>query len=347
MSDVTEQLLKEITKEYGEDLLVSAQEIIDRDPDIISISPALDVGLNGGIPTGSWMTVSGKAKAGKSSLCLSFAAKAQQAGMSVYYFDIEGRLKKKNLIGTAGLDYSPEKLRIIRSRGADEQRGIPAKILTAQDYLTIAEKILRTHPRSLLILDSVSMLCEAREADGGIGTETRGGGAKILSQFCRQMANVVPVQESIVVAILQFMSNTSGYGASIVEKGGLAIQYILDTKLRAKSDKPWVQGDKVIGQVVTWQIEESAIGPPGRTVESYLRYGKGIDDLYESLVMGEALGLVECAGNWRNLVYLGDNIPEKSRRANGGEKTYQLLVEHPEWAEELKRQISNALGITG
>ena len=349
MPDITDQVLKEITKEFGEDILVGAETVIDNDPEIISVSPALDIGLSGGIPKGSWVTVSGKPKVGKTTSVLSFAAKCQQAGMYVYYHDIEGRLKKKNLVGTKGLDYSTKGMRIIRSRAADEEKGIPAKLLTAQDHLTIAEKVLRTQPNILQIFDSFSMLCDAKEMDGGIGTETRGGGAKLLAQFCRQMANVVPIQKSIVVGILHIMANTSGFGSPTMEKSGNAVQYQLDVKLRAKGEKPWTVGDKVLGQIVTWEVVESAIGPPGRIVESYIRYNTGIDDLFESFTLGEELGLITKSGAWYTLTFLLQDHPdltEKQVKAQGAEKAYQLLASNANWAEALRLKINQTLGVT-
>ena len=355
MPDVSEQLLKEISKEFGEDILVGAQEVVDGEQEILSVSPSLDIGLGGGVPKGTWGVIGGKPKVGKTTTILSFAANCQKAGMFVYYHDVENRLKKKNILGAAGLDYSPKGMRIIRSRPPDEERGIPAKILTAQDHLRIAEMLLQSHPNVLVIFDSFSLLLDAREADGGIGTETRGGGAKLLAQFCRQMAPVVPIQKSIVLGVVHIMANTSGFGAALMEKSGNAVQYQMDWKLRAKGEVPWTTGGKVvdgktvggkiIGQKVTWEVTESALGAPGRVVESYIRYGIGVDQLYELFILGEQLGLIEKSGSWYNLTYLGDTVPEKQRRAQGGEKAYQLLKDNPTWAENLRVEINKVLGV--
>lgn len=355
-ADISEQILKEVSKEFGEDLMVGAQTLVDVEKDVLSVSPSLDIGLNGGIPVGSWVVVGGKPKVGKTTTILSFAALCQQRGMYVYYFDVENRLKKKNILGCAGLDYSTKGMRVIRSRPPDKEKEIAAHILTAQQSLTIAEKVLRTHPNCLVIFDSFSMLLEEAELDGGIGTSTRGGGAKLLAQFCRQMAPVVPMQKSVVLGVVHLMANTSGYGASILEKSGNAVQYQLDVKLRAKGEVPWTVGGKagtdgktvggkVIGQKVTWEVTESALGAPGRIVESYIRYGVGVDHLYETFILGEQLGLIEKSGSWYSLPFLKD-VPEKQRKAQGGEKIYQLLKDNPEWAEKLRSKIKVLLGVS-
>ena len=63
-SDV-EKVMELIEKDYGENIMVSAKSILDAEPEIIPVSPAADLGLGGGIPAGSWVTLAGKYKCGK------------------------------------------------------------------------------------------------------------------------------------------------------------------------------------------------------------------------------------------------------------------------------------------
>ena len=70
----------------------------------ITVSPALDLALNGGLLEGSWTIVSGDPKTGKSTTCLQVCKNAQDEGRPVIYIDGESRLKAYNLVGTQGLD---------------------------------------------------------------------------------------------------------------------------------------------------------------------------------------------------------------------------------------------------
>ena len=70
----------------------------------ISVSPALDLALGGGIREGSVTIMSGDPKTGKTTTALYAASKAQQAGKTVVYFNTEGRLTKENFKGIKGLD---------------------------------------------------------------------------------------------------------------------------------------------------------------------------------------------------------------------------------------------------
>lgn len=283
---------------------------------------------------------------------LDFAATCQQpkyGNKHIYYMNIEGRLKEMNLNGIQGLDTTPERFTVI---GSDED-----KILSAQDYLNIGEKILLTHPECVLIIDSFSMLCHEKEITDGVGTSTRGGGAALLAQFCRQMSNVVPVKRSIVIGIAQLMANTSGYGAAIQEKGGNAVQYQVDVKMRCKTTEPWEHEGKRIGQKLTWTVECSALGaPPGQEYESYIRYGHGIDKVKECIVLGTDFGLIANAGAWYYCDFMQTHLPalgvtewneevRKKCRAQGENNLYELIKSNPSWLGYLQKDISTMLGI--
>ncbi len=351
-NDFITKVMKLIKKDFGENIAVSGDKFLTKKLRTIPISPAINLGIGGGIPEGSWFTLSGKPKCGKTVTALHFAAKCQQeknGGKHIYYLNVEGRLKEMNLNGITGLKTTPEWFTVI---GSEED-----KILSAQDYLNIAEKILLTHPECVLIIDSFSMLCHEKEITDGVGTSTRGGGAALLAQFCRQMANVVPVKRSIVVGIAQLMSNTSGYGAATMEKGGNGIQYQVDVKLRCKNTEPWEHNGKRVGQKLTWLVECSALGmPPGQEFESHIRYNHGIDEVKEVITLGIDLGIIDRSGAWYYCDFMQNHLPslnvtewtEEVRnkcRAQGEDKLYELIKNNPDWITYLEKNIKTTLGI--
>lgn len=316
---------KELKKEYG-DILFSADFIINRPTKIISFSPRLDVGLSGGIPTGSWVNIAGPPKSGKSSSVLSLAANAQQQGMMVYYFDVECRLKKMNLVGTPNLDISPEKFQIISS--SEE------KILTAEDITNIASKILKSQKDVFLIIDSYSALCSSKEYVDDITGQTRSLGPKILASFTRQMASVVPIQGSIVILIGHIIANT-GYGPSTTTlDGGIKIQYQADVRMRVKSFELIKEENEIVGQIVKWHVITSALGPPVAEVESYIRFGKGIDSVFEYMMLALDIGVISKAGAW--LEFDGEKV-------QGQAKMYQYLIDNPDKLAKIKEEIKKML----
>jgi recombination protein RecA len=333
--------LKEgVIKDFGSDIILSGSAVVDKPSLVIPVSPALDVILNGGIPEGSFVVLTGQPKCGKTTTSLSFCATAQKKEYQgdlkkprvVYYLNIEGRLKKRDLEGIPGLDLS--RFEVIGS-----QQG---KILHAEEYLQIAERIINEEPGSVIIIDSYSALCTEAEITSDMDKMQRADGAKLLAKFCRKVANVIPVNKNIVIGITHLMGNPTGYGAEFKEKSGQAIAYQTDIKLRAKSFSPWTLGadGNQIGQEITWQVVCSALGPPGGTITSYLRYGQGIDKHTELIVLASDMGLINKGGAWYTLDFL-----EAKPKLQGLEKVRQYILDNPEAYDKLYNEVKNMMGI--
>ena len=71
-------LKEDVTKNFGHDIILSGSAIIDRKSIVIPVSPAIDLILNGGIPEGSFVVLTGQPKCGKTTTSLDFAATAQK-----------------------------------------------------------------------------------------------------------------------------------------------------------------------------------------------------------------------------------------------------------------------------
>jgi recombination protein RecA len=333
-------LKEDVEKTFGDEIILSGNALVDKNVLIIPVSPSLDMLLNGGIPEGSFVVLTGQPKCGKTTTSLDFAATAQKPEYQgdlkdtreVYYLNIEGRLKKRDLEGIPGLNLN--KFHVIGS-----QQG---KILHAEEYLQIGEKIINEVPGCVLIIDSYSALCTEAEITSDMDKMQRADGAKLLAKFCRKVANVIPVNKNIVIGITHLMGNPTGYGAEFKEKSGQAIAYQTDIKLRAKTFKPWTLSSDgtQIGQEIDWQVICSALGPPGGNITSYLRYGQGIDKCMEAITLGSDLGLIHKGGAWYTLT----SLPEKPK-FQGTEKIRAFLLEHPEAYLDLVQSIKTTMDI--
>ena len=336
MSSIT----TDITKKFGENIILTGNSIIDTKSVIIPVGPVVDILLGGGIPEGSFVILTGQPKCGKTTTSLHFAATAQnpkyaygpfKEGREVYYLNIEGRLKKRDLQGIPHLN--TEKFNVIGS-----QQG---KILHAEEYLQIAEKLINEVPGSIVIIDSYSALCTEAEITSDMNKMQRADGAKLLAKFCRKVANVIPVNKNIVIGITHLMGNPTGYGAEFKEKSGQAVAYQTDIKLRAKKFSPWTIGSDTspIGQEVEWKVECSALGPPGASMTSYIRYGYGIDKETEVVQLASDVGIINKGGAWYTLTFLEDKP-----KFQGVEKVRQYLVENPQVYEQLVLSVKDIMG---
>lgn len=275
---------------------------------------------------------------------LQTAANAQRLyNKHVYYLNVETRLKPRDLEGIHGLQSDEDNLTILQSdTGA---------ILYASDFLQYAMNIIKGHPGCVLIIDSASALCAESEASKEISANSRNEGPKLLASFCRQMAGVVPAQDTTVIIIQHLIANTSGYGAPYMEDGGRKILYQCDTKIRCKGVQKWLEGEKQqIGNILNWEIVNSSIGPPGKTAESYLRFGHGLDEEMELVMVGADLGLIGKAGAWYYPEWLVEDeakarllVPslkdetdvKKPLKFCGQEKFKAFLLENPKVKQDL------------
>ena len=322
---------KDIIKEYG-DVLHDASSITEKPLEVISVGPKLDMALGGGVPEGSLFIMTGPEKVGKTVTALSFCANAQKHyEREVYYANIEGRLKKRDLQVITDLSLDPELMQIIGSTEGN--------ILSAEKYLSIVDNIVHTKPGAITVVDSFSALSSESELTGNLEDVQVMSVQKILAKFCRRISNVLPINRVTVVGITHLMANVQrfGRGKTKIEKSGSALKYQVDVKLHATHSVPLMQGDTQIGQTIHWQIMTSAIGPPGQKVESHIRYGKGIWKEMEIADLLIDFGLITKAGAWLKL--------PNGEKIQGKVKLAQYLEENPDQYQTFRDEVFSMVGL--
>lgn len=318
--------MKELIEKYG-DILFSAKQIREEKLNIVPIGPKLDLGLHGGIQEGTWTILTGPEKCGKTTIALQIARNAQKLfNKKIYLTDAEGRFGQLNTASVSGLDL--ENFTIIRSTKGN--------ILSAQKHLDIALDIIKNVPECVYILDSASALCAEEELSTEIKSQTRVLGPKLLASFCRQAGQVVPINKTIVLIITHLISNTSGYGSPYSEDAGRKLKYQFQNKIRCKKIENWMNKENQIGQISSWLIEGSALGPKGQTVESYIRYNHGVDEEMEIIELGLLLGLIKKGGAW----FSSDLFPDKIQ---GQENLHSFLCSNREIYNQLEIKVKEML----
>ena len=170
----------------------------------ISVSPAIDLALGGGIREGCWLTLTGDPKSGKTTTAMQIAANCQKEGRPIIYVDAEGRLKDMNF-QVDGFD--PEKIQII----GPEDKPLPAEELLKWAYQLMSDP---ENHGAVLIIDSISSLIPEKELDGDF-TPGRAGLPKVLSIFTKKIGQLLPRQRGLVIAITHYIANTGGFPVTI------------------------------------------------------------------------------------------------------------------------------------
>lgn len=307
------------------DVYKTASDFLNKPREILHISPAFDVGLGGGIPLGSWVILTGKYKCGKTSSAIHMVSQFlnQFPDSQGLFVDVESRLKEQTLSNTS-LD--KDRLQILSS--SEEE------ILHAEQLLERTESWVKSNKKSIVVIDSTSAMCSQKEYVDPISGNVRSLGPKLMATFTRKMAPIIPVQNCIMILITHLIANTSGYGSPFTEDSGNKIQYQSDVKLRCRRNEDWLVGEKLIGQKNEWSVEWSAMGPPGATISSYLKYDHGLDDTMEIVDLAIQLGLVSKAGAWFTI---------EDKKVQGINGICELLDNDLELKQKIHQEINEIL----
>lgn len=308
-----------LQKKFGKEIFVSGESIVATPRRVIPMSPAMDLMLGGGVPEGSFCISTGPPKVGKTTAWLDFAGTAQKDksdlfpdGRHVYFLNIEGRIGARDLEGIKHLDLTEKHFTAVQSQ--------PGRILNAEDYLEIAETYIHTKPGCVIVIDSFSQLCSGARKASDYKTRFRDDVPLMLSDFCKKVCNVIPVNKCIVLGVTHMIANQGGQGMSPwLEASGRKLQYQMDIKLKATYRKLYPE-DAPFGQEVYWECYTSALGKPGLKAKSFLRYGLGLDKVFELVDLCKDLGLIQKARSWYSYqdtkVQGFDNLVEHIRDNN-------------------------------
>lgn len=345
----TSLISKDLIKEYGKQAFITGDQL-ESNP-IVHVSPRIDLLLGGGIPGGSVVTLVGDPKCGKTVTALHILGKAQQQGRPVFFLNVEGRIKPRDLAGIQCLDES--RLEIARSY-RDPETG-QTRILKAHEFLNIAEDLVHNVPRAVIVIDSISQLVTEKEMENELNQQDRAPGATLMSKFCKRLCNTIPVNDTILIGILHFYANTSGYGKSKLVSGGTKIKYGYDVGLECKGFEFIREGGlkegMPIGQSVDWITTSTAFAPPGQRACSMITYGTGIDELYEIVDMSIELGFVQQNKAWFQMGYMEDHVPAeewndgKAFKVQGKEKLVNRIRENENERELLLKDFHAMMGV--
>lgn len=353
-----DDVIKSIEKDFGEGVLISGDELLARHKISIPASPALDLAHNGGWQEGTFVVLSGPPRSGKTTTSLHFGGKCQSAEYGerqVIYLNAEARLEKRDLGGIANIRTDRSHFMIVQSTPPVEDEGgaiiRPGRILTAKDYLGIAERFLINTTAKVIILDSVSAMMGESEWTDGLESVAIGEAQRLFAKFMRRMSQVIATNRHIFIGIVHLYSNIGGgnIGPRWLEKMSTSANYGLATKFRATHFDMWSVGSdkEMIGQVVHWKCERSPLGQPGTVVDSYIRYGEGIDEVRELIGFAMDMHLIVKPEKsaWYELAFVEVVGRKKRPNIQGEEGVRQYLLDNPDLLASLKMRVYDGLGL--
>jgi archaellum biogenesis ATPase FlaH len=325
------------------EIFCTAQEAIEEEQNssLVSIGPALDAKLGGGIPEGSLVLIRGLAATGKSLTAMQLVANALKQGRHVIYADVERRLTASKYFKVKGLDIHNPKFMMIRSK-VDEPTLSGDKI-----YKNIMNMMMMPkYKGAVYVVDSFSkVIPHATLIDEEIKGDRRDTTPKLNADFCKKAGNLARTTKSIIFGIQHFITNTSGYGDPLVPDGGVKLEFEADICIECRH-KPYdwngerINLDKIShleGQLMKCSLTKNKLLAPhiakkDNLICCYYKFGEGTWWAREALdLLSDEMGLVYINKSWYNII-----LPDGTElKAQGADKAVLLIEENRELFEEI------------
>jgi len=315
--------LGQIEKQFGKgSVMRMGDSAIVRDVPVVSTgSLGLDVALGiGGLPRGRVVEIYGPESSGKTTLTLQVIAEAQKAGGTAAFVDAEHALDPT---------YA-EKL------GVNLDDLLVSQPDTGEQALEITDMLVRSGAVDVIVVDSVAALTPKAEIEGEMGDSHVGLQARLMSQALRKLTGTIKRTNAMVIFINQIrMKIGVMFGSPETTTGGNALKFYSSVRLDIRRIGALKKGDEVIGNQTRVKVVKNKVAPPFRQAEFEILYGTGISREGEIIDLGVAHNIVEKAGSWYS--YNGDRIGQ------GKDNVRQFLVDNPEIAADIERQLREIL----
>lgn len=287
-------------------------------------SLSLDLALGiGGIPRGRVTEIFGAEASGKTTLALNIIAQAQKMGGLVLYIDAEHALDT-HYASICGVNVDGLKA---------------AQPGTGEEALDIAEKMVRTHALDCVVIDSVAALVPRAEIEGEMGESHVGLQARLMSQALRKLTGEISKSNTAVIFINQLREKVGViFGNPEVTPGGRALKFYSSVRIDLRKAEAIKNGSEIIGNRVRAKVVKNKMAPPYRVAEFDIMFNCGISKEGDIIDLGVSSGVIKKSGSFFD--FAGNKLGQ------GREKAREFLVQHPEVANEIEKQVRD-LALSG
>lgn len=292
MSNDLKMFKKVVEKQLGNDIFSFKTE---RERTSTS-SLKLDDFIGGGLVRGRIMEIFAGESAGKSTVASLLATSFQKTypDKAVGILDVE-HVWNHEYAQAYGLNYSEDRLVFVQPNSAEES-------------LTLAEKMLESGLFSLVILDSVPAMLTKKQLSGDIGDQTIGELARLMSVSLPKINRAASNTNTDMLFINQIRDNIGTFspmGASTTTPGGKALKFYSSLRLELKRrDFIAGSGDTApIGQIIRVFIKKNKFGRNYGNIDLNLYYNVGFIPEDEIVDLALEHNIIEQRGAW---AYFGD-----------------------------------------
>ena len=322
-SQILDAVMKKIEKQFGKGSIMKMGEQGGMDVEAMPtgcLSLDMAIGI-GGLPKGRIIEIYGPESSGKTTFALSFVASCQKLGGTAAFIDAEHALDPV----------------YARNLGVDVDNLLISQPDYGEQAFEIVDNLVQSGGIDIIVVDSVAALIPQSELDGDMDQQAVGTQARLMSKGLRKITGNVSKTGCIVVFINQIrMKIGVMFGNPETTTGGNALKFYSSLRMEVRKGKTISSGEKIIGAETKVKVVKNKVSTPFKEIMVDLIYGKGIQKESELVNLGEQAGILEKAGSWYSY--------NSERIAQGKENLKLYIKEHPNFAEELEKQIREKAG---
>ncbi|MBQ2912252.1 MAG: recombinase RecA [Bacteroidales bacterium] len=318
--------LDKIEKDFGKGTIMKLGDQPKWDVSVVpSGSIALDCALGiGGYPKGRVIEIYGPESSGKTTLAIHAIAEAQKTGGIAAIIDAEHAFDRT----------------YAKKLGVNVDTLLISQPDNGEQALEIADSLIRSGAIDIIVIDSVAALTPKAEIEGEMGDSKMGLQARLMSQALRKLTGNISKTNTCCIFINQLREKIGVmFGNPETTTGGNALKFYASVRLDVRRTTQLKDGEDATGNRTRVKVVKNKMAPPFKKAEFDILYGEGISKVGEILDLGVEFDIIKKSGSWFSY---GD-----SKIGQGREAVRQLLLDNPEFAEEVEAKVREALAAGG
>ena len=318
--------LDKIEKDFGKGTIMKLGDQPKWDVSVVpSGSIALDCALGiGGYPKGRVIEIYGPESSGKTTLAIHAIAEAQKTGGIAAIIDAEHAFDRT----------------YAKKLGVNVDTLLISQPDNGEQALEIADSLIRSGAIDIIVIDSVAALTPKAEIEGEMGDAKMGLQARLMSQALRKLTANISKTNTCCIFINQLREKIGVmFGNPETTTGGNALKFYASVRLDVRRTTQLKDGEDATGNRTRVKVVKNKMAPPFKKAEFDILYGEGISKVGEILDLGVEYDIIKKSVSWFSY---GD-----SKIGQGRESVRQLLLDNPEFAEEVEAKVREALANAG
>lgn len=280
------EMQKELAKKYGEKNAPRTADTIEKVEFYSTGILGMDLMLGGGFPKGRLLSIAGTESSCKTTTALTCIANAmkEDENFMAYYYDAE------NALDTSYAE----------SLGVDLTRLIVDDTRIAEEGLTKLRDAIDSGLFGIAVLDSTNSLSPSKDNESEITSTSMALRARILSNAYPQLVGKCAKNNCTLIVIEQIRKAIGVmFGNPEVNTVGESGKFYMSQRIMMRRQTKVTEEDGVaISNEVKCKVIKNKVSPPFRTCDLVCIYGKGFDDITDTVNLAIQLDVLTDKGHY-------------------------------------------------